>query len=236
MCGLNGIFAYAATAPAPSPDEVRRVRDAMTVRGPDGEGLWSSADRRCVLGHRRLSILDLSDRALQPMTTDDARYTIVYNGEVYNYPELRDEAVKLGRQLHTTSDTEVLLDLYAREGAAMVERLRGMFAFAIWDAAERSLFLARDPFGMKPLFFADDGRTIRFASQVRALRQGGGISREVDPAGVVGFALLGSVPEPFTWFRDVQALPAGHCMMVSAEGASAPVRYFDPAATLAELA
>ncbi|QNA83249.1 asparagine synthase (glutamine-hydrolyzing) [Sphingomonas sp. So64.6b] len=220
MCGLNGIFAYRSNAPAPTREEVVAVRDVMASRGPDGAGLWASEDGRCVLGHRRLSILDLSDRALQPMVSRDGRYTIVYNGEIYNYPELRAAALDAGRTLTTTSDTEILLDLFEHRGPAMLDALRGMFAFAIWDSRERSLFLARDAFGIKPLFYADKGGTFRFASQVRALRAGSDISSEKDPAGVVGFLLLGSVPEPFTWYADIASLPAGHCITVDAKGVS----------------
>ncbi|MEN2785426.1 asparagine synthase (glutamine-hydrolyzing) [Sphingomonas qilianensis] len=215
---MNGIFGYAATAPSPSREEAARVRDVMAARGPDGHGLWSSSDGRCVLAHRRLAILDLSDRALQPMRCRDGRYTIVFNGEIYNYPELRRAAVAAGHVFETTSDTEILLYLFARHGAEMLSHLRGMFAFAIWDDHARSLFLARDPFGIKPLFLADRHGTLRFASQVRALRAGQGIRDERDPAGVIGFMLLGSVPEPFTWYQDISALPAGHCMSVDASG------------------
>lgn len=228
MCGLNGIYAYDGNAPAPSIEETQRVRDTMAARGPDGAGLWVSEFGRCTLGHRRLSIIDLSDRALQPMASRTQRFTIVYNGEIYNYPELRDAALAAGRSLSTTSDTEILLDLYEQYGPAMLDRIRGMFAFAIWDAEARSLFLARDPFGIKPLFYADKGGVFRFASQVSALRAGGGLSNETDPAGVVGFMLLGSVPEPFTWYRDISALPAGHSLTVNANGVRQR-RYVEPA-------
>jgi asparagine synthase (glutamine-hydrolysing) len=231
MCGLNGIFAYGVTAAMPSHDEAIAVRDVMATRGPDGTGLWVSASRRCILGHRRLAILDLSDRALQPMTSRTGRYTIVHNGEIYNYPELRAAVLNAGRTLSTTSDTEMLLDLFEQHGSAMLDMVRGMFAFAIWDAVAQSLFIARDPFGIKPLFYANSAGTFRFASQVRALRTGDGTSSTKDSAGVMGFMLLGSVPEPFTWYADISALPAGHSMTVDANGLTV-CRYFDPAAIL----
>ncbi|WP_200887508.1 asparagine synthase (glutamine-hydrolyzing) [Sphingomonas sp. ERG5] len=229
---MNGIFAYGPGAPMPARQEVVAVRDIMANRGPDGAGLWASEDSRCVLGHRRLSIIDLSDRALQPMGSRDGRYTIVYNGEIYNYPELRAAALAVGRSLITTSDTEILLDLFEQHGPAMLDMLRGMFALAIWDNVARSLFLARDAFGIKPLFFSDKDGTFRFASQVRALRAGSGISDEKDPAGMVGFMLLGSVPEPFTWYADIAALPAGHYMTVNAGGVT-QTRYADAGSVLA---
>src|ERR1700758_5329471 len=131
MCGVNGIFAYHSASSAPGEAELLATRDAMRARGPDGEGTWWSADRRCGLGHRRLSIIDLSDRASQPMVSDDGRLVIVFNGEIYNYPQLRAELEGAGVRFRTTSDTEAILHLYARYGEGLVHRLRGMFAFAI---------------------------------------------------------------------------------------------------------
>ena len=204
MCGINGILGYHSASNAPQETELLATREAMRARGPDGSGAWWSVDRRCGLGHRRLSIIDLSDRASQPMTSEDGRFVIAFNGEIYNYPQVRVELEADGARFRTTSDTEALLHLYARYGADMVHRLRGMFAFAIWDQARRGLFLARDPYGIKPLYTANDGWTFRFASQVKALLAGGHISRDPEPAGMVGFHLFGSVPEPFTLYRDIR--------------------------------
>jgi asparagine synthase (glutamine-hydrolysing) len=231
MCGINGIFAYHSASNAPQEAELLRTREAMRARGPDGSGAWWSTDRRCGMGHRRLSIIDLSDRASQPMASDDGRFVVVFNGEIYNYPQLRTELEMDSAHFRTTSDTEALLHLYARHGAEMVHRLRGMFAFAIWDQERRSLFLARDPYGIKPLYTSNDGWTFRFASQVKALLAGGHVSHDPEPAGVVGFHLFGSVPEPFTLYRDVRGLPAGHTQWVDAEGPREP----KPFANLAEV-
>jgi asparagine synthase (glutamine-hydrolysing) len=230
MCGINGIFAYHSASSEPKEAELLATREAMRARGPDGSGAWWSSDRHCGLGHRRLSIIDLSDRASQPMTSDDGGLIVVFNGEIYNFPQLRAELETDGAHFRTTSDTEALLHLYARYGADMVHRLRGMFAFAIWDDARRGLFLARDPYGIKPLYTANDGWTFRFASQVKALLAGGHVSRDPEPAGMVGFHLFGSVPEPFTLYREVRALPAGHTQWVDAAGPREP----KPFATLAE--
>jgi asparagine synthase (glutamine-hydrolysing) len=191
-------------------------------------------DRRCGLGHRRLSIIDLSDRASQPMASDDGRFVVVFNGEIYNYPQLRTELETDGARFRTTSDTEALLHLFARYGAEMVHRLRGMFAFAIWDDGQRRLFLARDPYGIKPLYTANDGWTFRFASQVKALLAGGYVSRDPEPAGLVGFHLFGSVPEPFTLYREVRALPAGHTQWVDAAGPKEPSPFSNLAEVLAK--
>src|SRR5438105_13150398 len=232
MCGINGIFAYHSASSAPKETELVTTREAMRVRGPDGLGTWWSVDRRCGLGHRRLSIIDLSDRASQPMTSEDGRFVVVFNGEIYNYPQLRVELEADGARFRTTSDTEALLHLYSRDGANMVHRLRGMFAFAIWDEQRRGLFLARDPYGIKPLYTANDGWTFRFASQVKALLAGGQVSRDPEPAGMVGFHLFGSVPEPFTLYREIRALPAGHTQWVDIAGPREPKPFSHLAAVL----
>jgi len=186
----------------------------MSRRGPDAEGVWVSDG--VALGHRRLAILDLDARANQPMVSADGRYTIVFNGEIYNFRELRRELEAHGVAFRTTSDTEVLLALFARDGARMLPRLRGMFAFAIWDTQTRELFMARDPYGIKPLYYTCTKDGFVFASQVKALLASGVVSMEREAAGLVGFYLWGSVPEPWTLFRGVIALPAGHWLRVRA--------------------
>ena len=234
MCGINGIYAFHSAADLPTEVELTATRDHMRARGPDGAGLWWGEDRRCGIAHRRLSIIDLSERASQPMVSADGRFIITFNGEIYNYPALRTALETEGVQFRTTSDTEVLLHLYARDGDAMVHKLRGMYAFAIWDHEKRRLFLARDPYGIKPLYTANDGWTFRFASQVKALLAGGQVSRDPEPAGLVGYHLLGSVPEPFTLYREIRALPAGHFQWVDEAGPREPRRFANLAAVLAE--
>jgi asparagine synthase (glutamine-hydrolysing) len=214
MCGINGILRLSDAAPPIDREELLRTRDAMAARGPDGAGAWISADGRAALASRRLAILDLSEAGAQPMASGDGRLWIVLNGEIYNFRELRRELEEDGVRFRSHSDTEVLLVLYARHGAAMLSRLRGMYGLAIWDDLEKTLLLARDPLGIKPLYVSTQDGCLRFASQVKALEQGGAISREIDPAGLAGFLLWGSVPEPFTLCRSVQALPAGHFLLV----------------------
>lgn len=234
MCGLNGLYAYHGAANPPARDELVRTRDHMAARGPDGAGEWWSDDGRLGLGHRRLAIIDLDARANQPMVSDDGRLAIVFNGEIYNLPELRAELEAQGRRFRTTSDTEALLHLYALHGRAMVHKLGGMYAFAIWDQARQGVLLARDPYGIKPLYTCDDGWTFRFASQVKALLAGGKVSRDPEPAGVVGFHLFGSVPEPFTLYRDIRCLPAGHTQWIDASGPEEPRVFANLAEVLAE--
>src|SRR5262245_49847313 len=221
MCGIAGFVPAPGMTEQSALDPVRRMIDRMHNRGPDAEGVWVSEG--VVLGHRRLAILDLDDRANQPMVSTDGRYIIVFNGEIYNFRELRRVLEIDGVSFRTTSDTEVLLMLFAREGERMLPRLRGMFAFAIWDTQSRELFLARDPYGIKPLYYRRTREGLLFASQVKALLASRLVSTEREPAGLVGFYLWGSVPEPWTLFRDLFALPAGHWLRVRAGVPESPV-------------
>ena len=227
MCGIAGIFAYRDSALPVDREEILRIRDAMFSRGPDGAGVWISPDNRIGLAHRRLAIIDLNDTGAQPMTTADGRLRITFNGEIYNYRELRRQLEGKGYRFHSTSDTEVLLHLYADRGADMVHALRGMYAFAIWDELKRGLFLARDPFGIKPLYYCDDGSSIRLASQVKALLKGGAIDTTPEPAGHVGFYLWGHVPEPYTLYKGIRALPAGTSLWVDGAGRKESRQFFN---------
>jgi asparagine synthase (glutamine-hydrolysing) len=199
--------------------------DRMRLRGPDAEGLWIG--NSVVLAHRRLAILDLDARSNQPMVTIDGNYSIVFNGEIYNFSELRSDLEAKGVVFRTTSDTEVLLALFARDGERMLPRLRGMFAFAIWDARSRELFLARDPYGIKPLYYSHIKTGLIFASQVKALMASGLVSTTCEPAGIAGFYLWGSVPEPWTLYSGVLALPAGSWLRVRGGMPGTPVCWND---------
>jgi asparagine synthase (glutamine-hydrolysing) len=226
MCGIAGIYAYHYAAEAVDRAELARIRDHMAARGPDGFGEWYSPNERVGMGHRRLSIIDLSERGNQPMASADGKLIVTFNGEIYNYRQLRASLEAKGCVFRSQTDTEVLLHLYAEKGEAMVEDLRGMFAFGLWDAEKNALLLARDPYGIKPLYYADDGWTLRFASQVKALLAGGKVSRDPEPAGWVGFCLFGSVPEPFTTYQEVRALPAGSTLWVDRIGTRPRKPYF----------
>jgi asparagine synthase (glutamine-hydrolysing) len=231
MCGIAGIYAYHYAANPIDRAELRRMRDHMAARGPDGFGEWHSQDERVGLGHRRLTIIDLSERGAQPMTSGDGKLVVTFNGEIYNYRQMRASLEAKGYAFRTQTDTEVLLHLYAEKGEAMVNDLRGMFAFGLWDENKGALLLARDPYGIKPLYYADDGWTLRFASQVKALLAGGKVSRNQEPAGWVGFCLFGSVPEPFTTYQEVRALPAGSTLWVDRVGPRETKQYFSIAHT-----
>lgn len=234
MCGIVGQFSYDAAAPPVDVAGLVKARDFMAARGPDGKGLWLDDGQRVGLAHRRLSIIDPSSGGAQPMVLDGGRLVIVFNGEIYNYRELRAMLEADGCQFRTESDTEVVLQLYDRRRSDMVGQLRGMYALAIWDTERRGLLLARDGFGIKPLYYAVAQGSLRFASQVKALLAGGGVSSEPSAAGRAGFFVWGSVPEPWTLFKDVRCLPAGSTMWTDQGGPRSPNCWFDVGAELAE--
>lgn len=214
MCGLGGIFSYRSTESIDR-SELHRISDAMQLRGPDGAGLWLSDQGHVGLVHRRLAILDLTDAGAQPMVSSDGNVVIVFNGEIYNFQALKAELTGQGHVFQSNSDTEVLLHLYRRHGPDFTHRLRGMYAFAIYDKKEETLTLARDPMGIKPLYFADDGNSFRFASQVKALVAGGRVDTSPSPAGWAGFYMWGNLPEPFTTYKGIRSIQPGQVIQVT---------------------
>lgn len=216
MCGIAGLFCAPGETGAASP-RLLAMRDAMAARGPDDAGFAAVAAGRLLLGHRRLSIIDLSPAGHQPMMAANGAVTIVYNGEIYNYRKLRAELAAQGYAFRSDSDTETILALYLRDGIAMLPRLVGMFALAIWDERHAKLLLARDTHGIKPLYYRSSP-TFAFASQVRALLADPATERRLDPDAALGFAVWGAVPEPRTIVAGIAALPAGHWLEVDANG------------------
>jgi asparagine synthase (glutamine-hydrolysing) len=216
MCGIAGGFAFDRTAKPIEQSIVERLNDQQRRRGPDGAGLWSSVDKRTVLGHRRLAIIDTGPTGAQPMCDATGRWVISFNGEIYNYRALREELERLGCEFKTNSDTEVLINGIACWGEAALRKLRGMYAVALWDCAERELWLIRDPYGIKPLYVAETAGALWFASQARALARCAPINTSREAAALTGFYLWGHVPEPFTWWAGIRMLPAGHVLRVRA--------------------
>ena len=219
MCGLAGMFAYGPAARPVDRNRLLTVREKMAHRGPDGAGLWLSEDQRVGLAFRRLAILDLSDAGAQPMGSADGRLQLVFNGEIYNFRELRQMLQGEGAVFRSRSDTEVLLHLYLRRGKAMCRLLRGMYAFAIWDSLEGALFLARDPFGIKPLYIHDDGQTLSFASEVKALLAGGASGGRANPDGLADYWVWGHICEPRTIAAGIESLPPGEWLVLKRHAA-----------------
>ena len=204
---------------------LRRMTGIQAHRGPDGDGFH--VDGSVGLGHRRLSIIDLSTGA-QPMTSADGSAWITYNGEVYNYRELRRELADLGTEFRTTSDTEVILAAYQAWDVECLNRLRGMFAFAIWDARRRRIFMARDRVGIKPLVYAWDGRGLRFASELKAILEDPSLPRELDREALRDYFTHLYIPGPRSIFRAVRKLPPASYLLCSLDGGEPEIRrYWD---------
>jgi asparagine synthase (glutamine-hydrolysing) len=226
MCGICGIYSYGWSQEDPT-DTVVRMRDAMPHRGPDDAGAYVSPDRRLALGHRRLSIVDLSPAGHQPMCNEDGSVWIAFNGEIYNHAELRPGLEARGHVYRSRSDTETLVHLYEEYGVEMLQHLRGMFAFAIWDARRERLFLARDRVGIKPLYYTHaDGRFL-FGSEIKALLAHPAVERDLDPVALYHYLTYYTTPAPQTMFRGIEKLPAGHYMTVDAAGESVVRRWWD---------
>jgi asparagine synthase (glutamine-hydrolysing) len=225
MCGIAGIF-HCGTPKPVDPARVKRMCDAIAHRGPDGEGVWTAPG--VALGHRRLSIIDLAGSP-QPMASFDGRAMLVYNGEIYNFRELRRELETLGARFRTQGDSEVILAAWQQWGTGCLARFNGMFAFAIYDIGKRELFLARDRLGVKPLFTAmlSDG-SLAFASELKALLAHPLLRREVDPRAVEDFLAWGYVPDHRSILAGVEKLPAGHYRVLKHDAPpAAPTRWWD---------
>ncbi len=207
MCGIVGRLNFEPGRPVDR-ELVRRMAEALAHRGPDDQGLHVQGP--VGLGHRRLSILDLSPAGHQPMANDDGSVRIVFNGEIYNFRELRQGLEQAGWRFRSRTDTEVLLRLYEALGVACLHQLRGMFAFAIWDARDDTLFIARDRLGVKPLFYHVTPRRLAFASEIKALLQDPEVERAVDPAAIHHYLTYQCVPSTSCAFRDIRKLPPAH--------------------------
>jgi len=224
MCGIAGFLSR--NSPDSQRVHLQGMCDRLAHRGPDGYGFF--ADGIAGLGHRRLSIIDLATGA-QPLANEDGTVQIIFNGEIYNYRELRMN-LESRHEFKTTSDTEVLVHLYEEVGERLPEFLNGMFAFAIWDTRRRHLFLARDRFGEKPLYYtsAIPGFSFAFASELKALRALPGFASDVDPTSVADYLCLSYVPDPKSIYRNIHKLPAAHSLLVTPEGPREPRRYWQP--------
>ena len=236
MCGLFGALSFNASAI--NPEHAARMSAQVARRGPDDKGEFFAGP--VMLGHRRLAIIDLSALGHQPMHDVSNRYTIVFNGTIYNYPELREELVAKGYRFNSHSDTEVIINAYACWGDACVERLHGMFAFAIWDNQQQNLFLARDRMGIKPLYYARTKEGFYFASNPQALLATGLFATDIDPVGLHHqLSLHAVIPAPRTLLQSIRKCRPAHFMNVGARGEISEERYWNlvakrPATALSE--
>ena len=219
MCGITGFWSRTPLAPDVARARLEAMRDAIRHRGPDDAGTWINGN--IAFGHRRLSIVDLSPLGHQPMASPDGRFTICYNGEVFNFQSLRDELASRGHPFRGGSDTEVMLAAFAEWGVvAALQRFVGMFAFSVWDAKESTLHLARDRLGIKPLFVGrTPGGDLLFGSELKALMTYPSFERRIDPDAVVQYLRYSYVPSPKSIFTSAMKLPPGHVLSLKDPGA-----------------
>ncbi|HET6244012.1 MAG: asparagine synthase (glutamine-hydrolyzing) [Bacteroidetes bacterium] len=227
MCGISGILSFNKKIEAVS---LKKMIDTLDHRGPDGEGIWLNEKQQVGLGHKRLSIIDLTDSGKQPMHYCNGRYSITFNGEIYNYIEIRENLIKQGFKFVSNSDTEVLLALYEYKKEKALEDLDGMFAFAIWDEKEQTLFCARDRFGEKPFFYHRDKSTFSFASEMKALFQFIG-KRNIDNKHIYNYFLYSIIEDPnnptTTFFQDIHQLPPAHYIVIDSNNNMTGRKYWD---------
>ena len=228
MCGIAGALVFKNSTFVVTEPYIIRMRDTMTHRGPDGAGIWIAEDHRVGLGHRRLSIIDLSDAAAQPMCNEDGSIWIVFNGEIYNHAEIRPELERLGHKFKTDhSDTEVIIHAYEQWGVECLERFRGMFAIALWDVKNRELWLIRDRIGIKPLYYSIHHGRIVFASEIKALLLDPDQKRAVHEEAFYHYLSFLTTPAPQTLFDGIKKLPCGTWLRVKEDGQIKEHKYWD---------
>jgi asparagine synthase (glutamine-hydrolysing) len=229
MCGIAGIFSFSPKTWPVNKSTLTTMRDKMIHRGPDGAGLWVDEAARIGFGHRRLAIIDLSEAALQPMSLSDETLNIVFNGEIYNHAEIKKELIDLGHTQWKTdhSDTEVILHAFQEWGIECVQRFRGMFAIALWDARKQELWLIRDRIGIKPLYYALDERGIVFASEIKSILAGPERKRAVNEEAFYHYLSFLTTPAPMTLFEGIEKMEAGTWSRISADGSVQTERWWD---------
>jgi len=235
MCGIGGYLFNKVADNFDALSPLNLMIQRMSNRGPDGNGKWLSECQMAGICHTRLAVIDVNDRSKQPMTSICGEYMIVFNGEIYNYKLIRKSLIAKGVKLRTTSDTEVILELFVLYGKAAFQKLRGMFAISIYEIKTKSYILARDSYGIKPLYIAKCNNGWAFASQVKSLIASKLVSKSSSAIGQFGFWLYGSVPEPYTWYEDITAVQPGSWICINSDGVSLPVSFNNIAETWANV-
>src|SRR5918999_522628 len=227
MCGITGIFAFSDRLSVDGPT-VDTMRDTLAHRGPDDGGTWVEPGGRVALGHRRLSIVDLSSAGHQPMCNEDGTVWITFNGEIYNHLELREELERRGHRYRSWTDTETIVHLYEEEGPRCVERLVGMFAFAIWDSRRREMLLARDRLGVKPLYYAHRSDGLLFGSEAKAILAHPAVAPELDEEAFFHYLTFAFVPPPRSMYAGIGKLAPAERMIVGEDGSVVREEYWTP--------
>jgi asparagine synthase (glutamine-hydrolysing) len=224
MCGISGIFNFSKKK-IDNKEIIKKILNIQDQRGPDNKELWESECKKITFGHNRLSIIDLSKNSNQPFISEDENYIITFNGEIYNFKELKKELIKKNFFFKTNSDTEVILQSYRCWGLNFVKYLRGMFAFAIYDKTKKNIILARDPFGIKPLYYVNKNGVLYFASLIRSLLSIKDISFTTSKAGICSYYMWGHIQEPFTLYNEIKSLEKGTIKIINTEGIESNLTY-----------
>lgn len=228
MCGIVGVINREIQNKEAFEAQLIAMRDTMVHRGPDGYGLWISDDRKVGFGHRRLSIIDLSDAGKQPMSNPEKTIWITFNGEIYNHMEIRSELESLGYKYHSSSDTETIIYAYQEWGIDCLNKFNGMFAIGLWDDREKSLYLIRDRVGIKPLYYTDTGENLMFASEIKAFFKHPAINKALSEEGLYHYFSFGSTPAPFTLFKNIYKIPAGHYLIYKPDRETRIIEWWNP--------
>ena len=226
MCGISGIYNF-TNKNINSKLIIDKIIKIQHKRGPDGNGIWQSKCKKITFGHNRLSIIDLSEKGNQPLISSDNNLIITFNGEIYNYKELKNELKKNKVIFKSNSDTEVIIESYKFWGLEFLKKLRGMFSFAIWDDLNKKLIIARDPFGIKPLYYAKINNVIYFASQIKSILSINDHKFNLSDAGIVSYHLWGNVQEPHTLYKDIKSVEKGNCLSIDYMGNENIISYAD---------
>ena len=226
MCGITGIYNY-LNKPINSKSIIEKIVKMQHARGPDDQGVWESKCKKVCFGHNRLTIIDLSKNGKQPFISKDENFVITFNGEIYNFKEIKKELIANNIYFKSNSDTEVIIESYKYWGLDFVKKLRGMFAFALWDSIKKKLILARDPFGIKPLYYAKKNDVYYFASQVKSLLTIEDINFNKSEVGIVSYYLWGNIQEPFTLYKDIKSIERGTCKIINNDGKEENFKYAD---------
>ena len=228
MCGLTGFANLSQETPKNVVHVIKNMTASLVHRGPDHQGVWADPAGGIALGHRRLSIVDRSDAGHQPMESKDERYVLVYNGEIHNFQELRKNLESKNIKFRSQSDTEVLLQMLIHEGVeASLPKLHGMFAFVLWDKKEKTLTLARDPFGIKPLYFGFFKNAFLFSSEVKSFFQHPDFEKKINPTSLATYLKFGFIPSPHSIFENVEQLKPGHFLQIKNNGQISCKRFYN---------
>ena len=214
MCGIAGFIDHRGIDARKAEALGRKMAEAIIHRGPDDQGVWMDDSNGVVLAHRRLSIIDLSAMGHQPMGSANGRYVVVFNGEIYNYKEIKNELLNKNIRFKSNTDTEVILESYKYWGFKFLEKLRGMFSFVIWDMLKKKLIFVRDPFGIKPLYYFQKDGVTYFASQIKSLLSIEDLKFEFSNKAIVSYYMWGNIEEPITLYKNIKSIKKGTCLII----------------------